>query len=104
MPTQPTLRELLRALRSQRHEPLRVVAAATEIDSTLLSKFERGQRFPSTAQLARLATYFGVAADDLMAHAIADRIVAEYGEQTATQQALNILRERLSTYQAVAEA
>ena len=104
MSSPQSLSELLHALRKQRHEPLRVVAAATEIDSTLLSKFERGQRFPSTAQLARLATYFGIPADELTAHAIADRIVAEYGEQAATQQALNILRERMSAYQPEAKA
>jgi transcriptional regulator with XRE-family HTH domain len=104
MSSKQTLSELLRTLRKQRHEPLRVVAAAIEIDSTLLSKFERGQRFPSMAQLARLAAYFGMPADELVAHAIADRIVCEYGQQTTTQQALNILRERMSTYQAEGEA
>ena len=103
MPSKQALSELLRALRKQRHEPLRVVAAAIEIDSPLLSKFERGQRFPSTAQLTRLAAYFGIPADELVAHAIADRIVSEYGQQTTMQQALNILRERMSAYQAEGE-
>jgi transcriptional regulator with XRE-family HTH domain len=76
--------ETIRALRKQRSEPLRVVAAAVEIDSTLLSKIERGERFPTQAQIRKFAEYFELPLEELTAQVIADRIVFEYGHQEAT--------------------
>ena len=91
-----TFGETIRALRSERGEPLRVIAAAIEVDSTLLSKIERGERLPTPAQIDKLAEYFGVPLDELTAQAIADKIVLEYGYQSATLQAVKIVKERMS--------
>jgi transcriptional regulator with XRE-family HTH domain len=93
-----TFGETVRIWRKQRGEPLRVVAAAVEIDSTLLSKIERGERLPTETQLARFADYFNVPLDELAAQVIADRIISEYGHQEVTLQALNIVRERIAPY------
>lgn len=90
--------ETIRALRKQRGEPLRVVAAAVEMDSTLLSKIERGERFPTEAQTAKFAKYFGVSQDSLLAQVIADRIVTQYGQHTTTLQAVKIVKERAIVY------
>lgn len=94
-----TFGETIRSWRMQRTEPMRVVAAALEIDSTLLSKIERGQRLPTDAQLVKFADYFGVPLDKLAAKVIADKIVADYGHQEgATLEALKIVRERIAPY------
>ena len=93
-----TFGETTRTLRKQRGEPLRVVAAAVEIDSTLLSKIERGERFPTEAQIAKFAEYFGIPQEELAAKAIADRIISAYGYQSTTLQAIRIIRERMSPY------
>ena len=94
-----TFGDTIRAWRKQRGEPLRVVAAAVEIDSTLLSKIERGERLPTRTQLVKFAEYFNVPLDELAAQVIADKIVLDFGEhQGATLQALNIVRERISPY------
>ncbi|NJN95147.1 MAG: helix-turn-helix domain-containing protein [Anaerolineales bacterium] len=98
MDLEQTFGETIRAWRKQRSEPLRVVAAAVEIDSTLLSKIERGERLPTEVQLARFAEYFGVPLAELTAQVIADRIILEYGPQETTLQALNIVRERIVPY------
>ena len=90
--------EMFRDLRKQRKEPMRVVAAAVGIDSTLLSKIERGDRLPTDAQLTSLAAYFKVPVDGLVAQVIAERIIADYGETSATLQAIKIVKERLSGY------
>jgi len=76
-----------------------VVAAAIGIDSTLLSKLERGDRLPTDAQVANLAAYFGVPVDELVAQVIAERIVADYGDKSATLRAIKIVKERLSDYE-----
>jgi len=98
MKPEPTFGETIRALRNERNEPLRVVAAAIEIDSTLLSKIERGERLPTSAQIEKLAKYFGVPLDELTAKAIADKIVLEYGHHSATLQAVKIVKERVSPH------
>lgn len=98
MAIRQTFGETIRAWRKQRGEPLRIVAAAIDIDSTLLSKIERGERLPTEMQVARLAEYFRVPMAELSARAIADKIILDYGHQEATLQALTIVKERIDSY------
>lgn len=88
----------IRSLRKKRGEPLRVVAAAVEIDSTLLSKLERGERLPTDVQIVKFAEYFGISLDQLIAQVKAEKIVADYGDNATTLQALKIIRERISPF------
>jgi transcriptional regulator with XRE-family HTH domain len=90
--------ETIRKLRQQQNSPLRVVAAAVEIDSTLLSRFELGERFPTPEQLSRFAEYFNLPPVELSAQVIADRIIAAYGSDDVTKQAAVIVQERIAEY------
>jgi transcriptional regulator with XRE-family HTH domain len=90
--------ETIRNLRLQQNVPLRVVAAAVEIDSTLLSRIELGERFPTPEQLARFADYFQLPQVELSAQVIADRIIATYGSEEVTARAVDMVKERLSDY------
>lgn len=90
--------ETIRNLRLQQNVPLRVVAAAVEIDSTLLSRIELGERFPTPEQLARFADYFQLPQEELSAQVIADRIIATYGSEEVTARAVDMVKERLSDY------
>ncbi len=94
----PSFGETIRALRLQQNVPLRVVAAAVEIDSTLLSRLELGERFPTDEQIKRFADYFQLPLDELTAQVIADRIIAAYGAEEVTARAADLVRERLSEY------
>jgi HTH-type transcriptional regulator, competence development regulator len=98
MATQQPFGATIRHLRQQRGEPLRAVAASLNIDSTLLSKIERGQRLPTNEQVAGLAAYFDVSLEELTAKVIAEKILSDYGYQAATLKALTIVRERLGEY------
>lgn len=69
----------------QQNVPLRVIAAAVEIDSTLLSRFELGERFPTDVQLKRFAAYFELPLEELAAQLIADRIIVAYGNDEVTK-------------------
>ncbi len=95
---QQSFGELVRALRHQRGEPLRVVAAAIKIDSTLLSKFERGERFPTDIQIARLSKYFAFPKEELLARVLADKIQAQSGNPEIALRTAKILRERSAAY------
>lgn len=98
MNMQQTVGEIIRTLRKQRGEPLRVVAAAIEIDSSLLSKIEHGERLPTEQQLSNLAKYFNISLEKLKAQAIADKIVTSYDYNPTTLRALKIAERRITSY------
>jgi transcriptional regulator with XRE-family HTH domain len=64
----------------------------------VLSKIERGERFPTEVQLAKFAEYFDIPPDELIAKVIADKIFLEYGHQSAALQAVKIVKERMASY------
>lgn len=98
MKTQESLGKRFRDLRQERKEPLRVVAAAVEIDSSLLSKIEHGERLPTEQQLEKFAKYFEISLEELTAQAIAEKIVSSYASNTTTLQALKIAESRINAY------
>lgn len=98
METGQSFGKRLRALRQEYGEPLRVVAAAIEVDSSLLSKIEHGERLPTEQQLEKLAKYFNVPLEDLAAQAIAEKIVTSYATNATTLQALKIAEARINAY------
>jgi HTH-type transcriptional regulator, competence development regulator len=72
-----TLGARLRHLRETRHLPLWKVAHAAEMDSTLLSKIELGQRFPTREQTAALAKFFSANTTELESMRMAERFLSE---------------------------
>jgi transcriptional regulator with XRE-family HTH domain len=90
--------EFIRKMRQDRKEPLRVVAAAVSIDSTLLSKLERGERFPTEVQISKLAKFFRVPEQELKGRVIADKVISKYDDGEATLHAAHILKERVTPY------
>lgn len=83
----------LRSLRESRGVPLRVVAAAVEMDSTLLSKLEVGDRLPTDEQATAIARHYRVAKDEMRRRLVAARIMHEFGDDPALPHALSIVRE-----------
>jgi len=76
-----SLGPILRGLRQKLQLPLWKVAAAADMDSTLLSKIELGQRLPTEEQTAALAAYFGVPAAEFEGARIADKFLKENGHK-----------------------
>ena len=56
----------LKALRMQRHLSQTALHIATGIDQSLLSKYERGERVPSTNDLLLLAEFYHTSIDYLL--------------------------------------
>ena len=89
----------LRELRVKRDLPLRVVAAAAEMDQAHLSKIELGQRLPTEEQTSKLASFFGVNERETEAR----RIVEKFRQETqdnpaAAREAICILAEGAGIY------
>lgn len=93
----PVLQRLgawLRALRRSRDLPLRVVAAAAEMDTALLSKIELGQRLPTEKQAIALANFFAVSTEELQAKRIADKFWTVNEDTPATRRAARLITSR----------
>lgn len=97
-PKDSTLGARLRSLREARGQPLRLVAAAADMDSTLLSKIELGERLPTKPQTALLAAYFNIPPDELEAARISEKFLREHGDNPAIGDAVAMIRERAPAY------
>ena len=83
----------LRSLREVRAVPLRIVAAAADLDSTLLSKIELGDRLPTDAQADALARYYKIPVAEMRSRVVAGRILQRFGDNPALHGAISIVRE-----------
>ncbi|MBT3192306.1 MAG: helix-turn-helix transcriptional regulator [Verrucomicrobia bacterium] len=83
----------LRQMRKDRGVPLRVVAAAAEMDIALLSKVELGQRLPTEKQTAAFAAFFGVRLEEMEAMRIAEKFWMEHGNSAGTEEALSLINK-----------
>ena len=90
----------LRALRQSRDLPLRVVAAAAEMDTALLSKIELSQRLPTEKQALALANYFAVSTEEFQAKRIADKFWSVNEDTPATRRAAKLITSRATDHNA----
>ena len=91
-----TLAETLKELRDERGLLLRQVAAALEVDTALISKFEKGERKPNRNQVIQLATFLKVDADTLLIQFLSDKVVYELGEEELANEALKVAEEKIN--------
>jgi HTH-type transcriptional regulator, competence development regulator len=91
--SESTFSQWLRNLREDRSVSLRIVAAAVDMDSTLLSKLEVGGRLPTDKQAAALASYYGIPISDMRHRLVAARIMDQFGDDPALTHAISIVRE-----------
>lgn len=87
------LGDLLRGLRHAKGVPMRIVAANVNLDSSLLSKFECGDRIPTDAQSIALADYFKMPRKEMHTQLVAARILREHGSDPALRGAIAVVRE-----------
>jgi transcriptional regulator with XRE-family HTH domain len=81
----------LRGERRRKGAPLRVVAAAADMDTALLSKIELGQRLPTEAQTGKLARFLGVDELEMHARRIVEKFWQEHGDHPAAAGAIRML-------------
>jgi transcriptional regulator with XRE-family HTH domain len=84
--------EWLRASRERRSLVLRDVAEQTDLDFTLLSRFETGERIPTEDQAETLAKFFKI--DKTEAHAL--RIAGQFRKKFASHPAARAAILRLA--------
>lgn len=86
---------ILRALRTNKQLPLRTIAAFLDIDPAIMSKIERGQRKASREQIVKLAKFFNVDENELLAAWLSDKIVYELADEENAMKALKLAEEKV---------
>lgn len=92
------LGQFIRELRKERNLTLHQVAIGVNIDSPMLSKIERSERLATTDQAKRLATFFKVDENSLLAKLMAEKIIKDYGANDLTLNAVVIVQEQIVNY------
>lgn len=87
-----TFASKLKTLRLKQELLLRQVAAAVDVDTSMVSKFENGERFPTREQIEKLATFFKVPEEDFLVEAFSDKLSYDLGEDPL---ALEILKQAI---------
>lgn len=89
----------LRELRIQKNIQLRKVAAALDVDQSLLSKYERCERLPNKEFAKRAAKYYGIEEQEFIALLFTERILSEIDNADTAHLVFKIAEERVR-YQA----
>jgi transcriptional regulator with XRE-family HTH domain len=94
-----TLGQILRTYRESKGLLLRQVAAALDLDTALLSKYERDARQPSKEQVLAFARYYNVNVEELLIAWLSDKIAGEVQNEDLAKEALKAAERKIDQYQ-----
>jgi HTH-type transcriptional regulator, competence development regulator len=85
----------IRQLRVNRGLPLRKVAAALDIDQSVLSKIERGERRATKQQILHIARIFEVDEKELLVSYLSDQVLYQIEDEELAMEALKVAEEKI---------
>jgi transcriptional regulator with XRE-family HTH domain len=88
--------EQIRNLRIGKGLPLRKVAAELDLDQSILSKIERGERKASKEQIIRIAQIFGVDEKELLINFLSDKILYELINEEVASEVLKVAEMKIA--------
>ena len=91
-----SLGHILRELRETKGLLLRQVAAALEMDTALLSKFERDERKPKKEQVLTFAKYYNANTDELLLAWLSDKIAGEILNEDFAKEVLKAAEKKVA--------
>ena len=90
-----TIGEEIRKLRKNDGLPLRKVAAELDIDQSILSKIERGERRASRNQIIMIAKIFSVDEKELLINYLSDKVLYELIDEDLAADALKVAEKKI---------
>jgi transcriptional regulator with XRE-family HTH domain len=90
-----TFGKIIRAEREKRGLYLRQVAARTDIDQTIISKFETGERKPNREQVLRIAKFYGIKQDELLVAWWSDRVAYDLQNERFADTVLKVAEKKI---------
>ena len=85
---------LISSQRKLKKLPLRKVAAALDIDTSTLSKIEKGERAASSKMIPVIAELFELDFKELQVNYLKQTLSDEYGSESFFKEALNLINEK----------
>jgi transcriptional regulator with XRE-family HTH domain len=98
MPVMHTLGQILREQRESRGLLLRQVAAALEIDTALLSKFERDERVPNKDQVGAFARYYNANINEFLLAWLSDKIAGDLKYEELALEVLKVAEKKVELF------
>jgi len=96
MKSEKTFGEAVKKLREDKKLPLREVAEALKIDTSMLGKIEKNNRKPTKQLIERFAQYFNVSDKDLMIAFISDTVVYQLmDEEDFAREVLKVAEKKV---------
>jgi transcriptional regulator with XRE-family HTH domain len=89
------LGDKIRELRTKKGLQLRKVAAALDVDQSLLSKYERGDRLPNEDFIRRAAALFSYDEQELLAMWVSDRFLTNVKDTSVAGRAIKIAEQQI---------
>jgi transcriptional regulator with XRE-family HTH domain len=90
-----TIGEQIRKLREEHQLPLRKVAAELDIDQSILSKIERGERKATKAQIIQVARIFKIDEKELLINYLCDRVLYDVQDEEFAREALQVAEMKI---------
>lgn len=87
--------DMLRLAREEKRLILRKVASELDIDQSLISKFEKGERKPTKEQLIKLADFYNLSKQDLLIDWFSDKIIYELRDVDFANDILMVAEEKI---------
>ena len=90
------LGQKIRELREKQNLLLRQVAAHLEVDTALMSKIERGERYATKQQTIDIAKFLKANEDEFITLWLADKVQSAVGEEkNLATDAMNIVKKKM---------
>lgn len=93
-----TLGQILRGYRESKGLLLRQVAAALQMDTALLSKFERDERKPNKELIMIIAKFYKVTSDEMLLAWLSDKIAEEVQNEDLAKEALKAAEQKIELF------
>lgn len=90
-----TLGQQLKEARESKGLILRKAAAFLDIDQSLISKFEKGQRQPTKQQLSKFSSFYKIPIEILMTEWLAEKFFEKINEYNLSSNVLQVTEEKL---------
>ena len=85
----------IRKLRVNKGLPLRKIAAELDIDQSILSKIERGERKASKKQIIQIAKIFNVDEKELLINYLSDKVLYDLIDEDLASDVLKVAEQKI---------
>lgn len=90
-----TFGEIIKEKREERNLLLRQVSALTEIDQSIISKFEKGERSPSREQVLKFAEIYDLSQNELIIAWKSDKVAYNLLEENDAEEILKLAESKV---------